>query len=106
MRLVGKRTMGRIWMDTSLVDMKFMDDSFMDSPFVDKEIVGHEKHGRHVNQMLQERHRLLCMLKKKIKFLSISYLLVYQLETSMKDGKKYVYEILIVQLKANLGYIR
>jgi len=62
MRLVGKRTMGRIWMDTSLVDMKFMDDSFMDSPFVDKEIVGHEKHGRHVNQMLQERHRLRCML--------------------------------------------
>ncbi|KAF2534264.1 hypothetical protein F2Q70_00032124 [Brassica cretica] len=52
--------MGRRWMDTSLVDMKFMDDSFVDSPFVDKEIVGHEKHGRHVNQMLQERHRLRC----------------------------------------------
>ena len=88
-------------MDTSLVDMKFMDDSFVDSPFVDKEIVGHEKHGRHVNQMLQERHRLSCLLKKKIKNLFISYLLVYQLETSMKEEKKKsVYEILIVQLEA------
>ena len=78
-------------MDTSLVEMKFMDGSFVDSPFVDKEIVGHEKHGRHVNQMLQERYRLRCLLKKKIKNLFISYLLVYQLETSMKEEKKNLY---------------
>lgn len=59
MRLVGKRTMGRIWMDISSVNMRFMDNGFVDSPFVEKEINGHEKHGRHVNRMLQERqHRL------------------------------------------------
>ena len=54
---------------------------------MDKEIDGHEKDGRHVNQMLQEIHRFCCLLKKKIKTLFISYLLVYQLETRMKEKK-------------------